>query len=144
MHSTSDQNCHFLVAHCWFIVNSNVSGPIRLGFFCCCNCMELHFFVHIKLQSSCTALSQFEGSRRGQVISSWKRGKFLKLNIYSGRRPNASMAEWLSRRTLNQLAQVRFPVDTYWTFFLFSLFSSWSNNIFIVFLFISKSNDISK
>ena len=34
-------------------------------------------------------------------------------------RPYALMAEWLARRTLNQLAWVRFPVNTYQTFFLF-------------------------
>ena len=31
----------------------------------------------------------------------------------------SSMAEWLARRTLNQLARVRFPVDAYRTFFFF-------------------------
>ena len=39
-------------------------------------------------------------------------------------RPYASKAEWLARRTLNQLAWVRFPVDAYRTFFLFFLFFS--------------------
>ena len=57
-------------------------------------------------------------------------------------RPYASMAEWLAHRTLNQLAQVRFLVDTYQTFFLFFLLEVIMFLLF--FLFISKSNDIPK
>ena len=65
-------------------------------------------------------------------------------------RPYASMAEWLVRRTLNQLARVRFPEDAYQTFsvsffvlfFLLEVITGFFVCLF--FLFISKSSDISK
>ena len=50
-------------------------------------------------------------------------------------RPYASMAEWVARRTLNQLARVRFPVDAHRTFFLFFLFFLLEVITFFLFFF---------